>query len=127
MNVKAIFFDLDGTLYFKGNAIKGAVETVDYLKSKGYICRFLTNTDSKQTSEILDRVTHMGFHISLDEIFTPVTASVKFLERKKMPQYILLLFRAFARSAASDILQERILHSMPKTSRYISIFFCPIA
>ena len=83
MNVKAIFFDLDGTLYFKGNAIKGAVETVDYLKSKGYICRFLTNTDSKPTSSILDRVTDMGFHISLDEIFTPVTASVKFLEQKK--------------------------------------------
>lgn len=83
MNVKAIFFDLDGTLYFKGNAIKGAVETVDYLKSKGYICRFLTNTDSKKTSTILDRVTNMGFHINLDEIFTPVTASVKFLEWKK--------------------------------------------
>lgn len=83
MNVKAIFFDLDGTLYFKGKAINGAVETVDYLKSKGYICRFLTNTDSKQTSSILNRVTDMGFHISIDEIFTPVTASVKFLEWKK--------------------------------------------
>jgi len=83
MNIKAIFFDLDGTLYFKGKAIKGAIETVDYLKSKGYTCRFLTNTDSKQTSAILERVTEMGFHITLDEIFTPVTASVKFLELKK--------------------------------------------
>jgi HAD superfamily hydrolase (TIGR01458 family) len=83
MNVKAIFFDLDGTLYFKGNAIKGSVETVDYLRSKGYICRFLTNTDSRKTSAILDKVTGMGFHISPDEIFTPVTASVKYLEWKK--------------------------------------------
>lgn len=83
MKIKAIFFDLDGTLYFRGKAINRAVETVDYLKEKGYICRFLTNTDSKQTASILKNVTDMGFHISLEEIFTPVTASVKFLEWKK--------------------------------------------
>lgn len=83
MNIKAVFFDLDGTLYFKQKAIEGAIETVDYLKSKGYICRFLTNTDSKKPSHILDRVKNLGFNIELDEIFTPVTASVKFLKCNK--------------------------------------------
>ena len=37
MNIKAVFFDLDGTLYFKQKAIEGAIETVDYLKSESYI------------------------------------------------------------------------------------------
>lgn len=83
MNKKAVFFDLDGTIYFKDKAIEGAIETVDYLKSKGYICRFLTNTDSKKNSYILDKVKNMGFNIELDEIFTPVTASIKYLKTKK--------------------------------------------
>ena len=83
MNIKAIFFDIDGTLYFNQKAIEGAIETVDYLKSKGYICRFLTNTDSKKPSHILDRLKNLGFHIELDEIYTPVTASVKFLNCNK--------------------------------------------
>ena len=83
MNIKAIFFDLDGTLYFREKAIEGAIETVDYLKSKGYICRFLTNTDTKKPAHILDKVRDLGFNIELDEIFTPVIASVKFLKSKK--------------------------------------------
>ena len=56
---------------------------VDYLKSKGYICRFLTNTDTKKPAHILDKVRDLGFNIELDEIFTPVIASVKFLKSKK--------------------------------------------
>lgn len=83
MNIKAILFDLDGTLYFREKAIEGAIETVDYLKSKGYICRFLTNTDSKRPSRVLDKVKNLGFNIELNEIFTPVSASIKFLKCNK--------------------------------------------
>ncbi len=91
MEIKAIFFDLDGTLYFKGEAIDGAIETVNKLRNKGYICRFLTNTDSKTPAEILYKLEKMGFEISLDEIFTPVTASVKFLQwNKKLTVYPLV-------------------------------------
>lgn len=83
MNVKAIFFDLDGTLYFKGEAIEGAIETINQLRDRGYICRFLTNTDGSTPSVILDKLKKMGFNIGLDEIYTPITASLKFLERNK--------------------------------------------
>lgn len=86
MNIKAVFFDLDGTLYFKQKAIDGAIETVDYLKSKGYICRFLTNTESKKPSQVFDNVKNLGFYIELDEIYTPVTASVNFLKCNKEAQ-----------------------------------------
>ncbi|ADL49928.1 TIGR01458 family HAD-type hydrolase [Clostridium cellulovorans] len=81
MKTKAIFFDLDGTLYFKGEAIEGAIETVNQLRDKGYICRFLTNTDGSTPKTILDRLRNMGFNIQLEEIYTPITASIKFLER----------------------------------------------
>lgn len=43
----------------------------------------MTNTDSKTPAEILYKLEKMGFEISLDEIFTPVTASVKFLQWNK--------------------------------------------
>lgn len=79
-NIKAIFFDLDGTLYFKNKAIEGAIEVVTQLKKEGYICRFLTNADSVDEKAILDKLCKMGFDIELSEIYTPVTASVNYLK-----------------------------------------------
>ena len=39
--VKGILCDLDGTLYFKGKAIPGAVKTIQILTEAGYKLLFL--------------------------------------------------------------------------------------
>ncbi len=72
--IKAFFFDLDGTLYFKGSQIPGAAEIIQELRDKGYHLRFLTNTDSIPESGILERMRKNGIDAKQEEIFTPVTA-----------------------------------------------------
>lgn len=80
--IKAVLCDLDGTIFFKGNAIDGAKDTIEYLKEKGIVFRFLTNTDSKSPRAMLKQTNSYGFNLSLDEIHTSVSASVKFMKGK---------------------------------------------
>ena len=51
--IKGILMDIDGTLYFKGAPIQGAIETLSKLRKKGLKFLFFTNTDSKSPLTIL--------------------------------------------------------------------------
>ena len=82
IKIKAVLFDLDGTLYFKGSAIEGACNTVAALRKKGYKMRFLTNTDSKSTEELHKRIISYGFGIFIEEIHTPVIAVIEYIKTK---------------------------------------------
>ncbi|MFW9783232.1 MAG: hypothetical protein ACFFFB_13200, partial [Candidatus Heimdallarchaeota archaeon] len=45
--IKGILSDIDGTLYFKGNPVSGAIEAISKLRKKGLKLLFFTNTDIK--------------------------------------------------------------------------------
>ncbi|MFX1469418.1 MAG: HAD-IIA family hydrolase [Promethearchaeota archaeon] len=79
--IKGLLTDIDGTLYFKGNIIMGAVETVEKLREAGLKILFLTNTDSKSPKTILNILTNYGFSIDENEIFTPVIALKEYLSK----------------------------------------------
>jgi len=79
--IKGLLVDIDGTLYFKGKAIPGAIETVNKLREAGLRLLFLTNTDSKSPKTILKILKDYGFKIDEDEIFTPVIALKEFLSK----------------------------------------------
>lgn len=89
--IKAFFIDLDGTLYFKDKAIEGAVKTVDELRSRGLALRFLTNTDSRTNEFMKKRIENFGFNINIDEVFTPVAASLTFLKHQKEKSFFPLV------------------------------------
>jgi len=80
-NIKGIFADIDGTLYFKGEPIPGAIETVSHLRKMGLNLVFLTNTDSKSPKTVLKTLQEHGFNIKMDEIFTPIIALKEFLSK----------------------------------------------
>lgn len=79
--IKGILVDIDGTLYFKGEPIQGARETVSHLRKSGIKLFFLTNTDSKAPKTILKILQNYGFSINMDEIFTPIIALKEFLSK----------------------------------------------
>lgn len=54
-NIKGILTDIDGTFYFKGAPIKGAIETSLQLREIGLKLLFFTNTDSKSPKKFLRR------------------------------------------------------------------------
>jgi len=80
-NIKGIFADIDGTLYFKGEPIPGAIETVSCLRKVGLKLVFLTNTDSKSPKTVLKILQEYRFNIKMDEIFTPIIALKEFLSK----------------------------------------------
>ncbi|MHA2181576.1 MAG: HAD-IIA family hydrolase, partial [Promethearchaeota archaeon] len=79
--IKGILSDIDGTLYFKGEKILGAIETLAGLRKKGLKFLFLTNTDSKIPQTVLRILNDFGFEIKEDEIYTPIIALKEYLSR----------------------------------------------
>ncbi len=79
--VRCILCDIDGTLYYRGNVIPNAVETVSYLQKSGYKIVFLTNTDSRPPKEILEILLKFGFSVKSGDLFTPIIAIKEFLSQ----------------------------------------------
>lgn len=88
--VKCLLIDLEGTVFFKGKPINGAIETITYLRNKNIPFLFLTNTDSKTSSNIAKQLQGMGFDISSEEIFTPATALSVFIKENQANVHYLL-------------------------------------
>jgi HAD superfamily hydrolase (TIGR01458 family) len=86
-NIDTIIFDLNGTLYERGIAIKGANDAIRGLRKKGYKLSFITNTDGRSVNAVYESVIKKGLEIERDEIFTPITAVKVFIEENKEKSY----------------------------------------
>ncbi len=82
MSIKGILSDIDGTLYFKGVPVPGAIEAVEMLRDKGIELLFFTNTDSKTPKNVYKSLIEYGFKVKEDDIFTPIIALKEFLKDK---------------------------------------------
>jgi len=80
-NIKGILADIDGTLYYKGAPISGAIDTISKIREMGIKILFFTNTDSKSPKTISQILQDYGFTINNDDIFTPIVALKKFLSK----------------------------------------------
>ncbi|MHA2122544.1 MAG: HAD-IIA family hydrolase [Promethearchaeota archaeon] len=78
---KGILSDIDGTLYFKGTVVPGAIKTISKLRELGLKLIFLTNTDSKSPITVLKTLQNHGFTVKMEEIFTPIIALKEFLTK----------------------------------------------
>jgi len=78
-NIRGILSDIDGTLYFKGTPVKGAIGTIEKLRELDIALLFFTNTDSKSPKTIFKMLQEFGFTIHEEEIFTPIIALKEFL------------------------------------------------
>lgn len=76
---KAFLIDLDGTLYFKNEPYPEAVQTVMYLRQKGYQIRFLTNITAKTPKMLLEQMRALGFDVYESEIFNASYACLLYL------------------------------------------------
>ncbi len=61
MAIKAVIFDLDGTLFLGDKAIEGAVETITVLERDGYRVFYLTNNSGKSWQSIINKLVRLGF------------------------------------------------------------------
>lgn len=67
-DVKAVLFDLDGTIYYGSKRIDGANETISFFREHGKQVYFTTNNSTKTRRQIYDSLIGMGIDCKLEEI-----------------------------------------------------------
>ena len=79
MRYSGFMIDMDGTVYKGGNLIPGAIDFIEALKDRGIPFVFLTKNSSGPRTRYLDKLTRMGFDVTLDNVLTSTTATIRFL------------------------------------------------
>ena len=66
--IKAVFLDLDGTIYLGSDLIEGAESFLERLEERGIKRFFLSNNSSKSVSQYLEKLQALGIPATADEI-----------------------------------------------------------
>jgi len=82
-DLRGVIFDVDGVLEFQGEVYPGAIETIDLLRDKGIILRFLTNSTLKSRASCAGRLRESGFKIFDQEVITASYATAMYLKGLK--------------------------------------------
>lgn len=91
-SVKLFLMDMDGTVYLGNEPIEGAFETLEYLRTHGRKICFLTNNSSRSYVSYIDKLQRVfNFHVSDDEIYTSVQATINYLNTNYKGKSIFLL------------------------------------
>lgn len=86
MRLKGLLADLDGTLYVGDEAVEGASEALERLRSSGIAIRYVTNTTRKPRREVSAHLRRLGFEVEEREIITPArTAALMIGARSCFP------------------------------------------
>lgn len=80
--IKAVAFDLDGTIYFGNTLADGVSELVSFLKSKNIKVFYFTNNSSKSRTEIFDKLKNLGLELILDEVYNSAYATAIYAKEK---------------------------------------------
>ncbi len=78
--VKGILFDLDGVLFVGKDPIEGAINVVKSVRSKGIVCRFVTNTSTLSISSLQNKLMDLGFEVNENEIISAPQAALLYLK-----------------------------------------------
>ena len=71
--VEGLLLDLSGVIYVQDEAVPGAAEALDRLRSEGIPIRLVTNTTMRPRSSILERLGRLGIEADPGELLTPAT------------------------------------------------------
>jgi HAD superfamily hydrolase (TIGR01450 family) len=81
-DIKAIAFDLDGTLYYNKTVIPGAIELVKYLQRKGHQIFYFTNSSVKSRASIYEKLIGMGFKLSIEQVYASSHSAAIYLKKE---------------------------------------------
>lgn len=81
-NIKAVAFDLDGTVYLGDKLIDGAAKLISYLKNKSIKIFYFTNNSTKTRQEIYRKLCSLGLSLKIVEVYTSSHATARYLKEK---------------------------------------------
>ncbi len=82
MPVKAVLFDIEGTLVSGGHAIEGAAAAVAHVRALGMQVRFLTNITGRTPERIAADLSAAGIAVAAAEVQTATTVCVAMLRAR---------------------------------------------
>ncbi|RME21600.1 MAG: TIGR01458 family HAD-type hydrolase [Candidatus Zixiibacteriota bacterium] len=89
--LKALLIDLDGTVYIGDALLPGAAEAIAYLREKHLPFRFTTNTTTRSTASLYEKLRRLGLDVREGEIFGAIPAAVRYLRQFGRPKCFFLL------------------------------------
>jgi len=106
--VKAVLFDLDGTIYEDGIELPGAGAAVARLRAQGLQVGFVTNTTSRSRRLLTERLRGMGIPTDPEQIVTALRAGAAHLRAEGFRRIAPLVPEAALEDLAEfDIVAER--------------------
>jgi HAD superfamily hydrolase (TIGR01458 family) len=85
-DIKGLVLDMDGVLYIGDTPVPRAAETLRALRQKGIPFRFITNTSTRSPEELQGKMAAFGFEARIEEIFSAVSATCRYLEQQGSPR-----------------------------------------
>jgi phosphoglycolate/pyridoxal phosphate phosphatase family enzyme len=84
--IKAVVFDLDGTIYFGNTLATGSRELIDYLKNINIGVFYFTNNSIKSREDIFLKLKNLGLKLSLDEVYNSSYAAAVYIKENAIKQ-----------------------------------------
>jgi HAD superfamily hydrolase (TIGR01458 family) len=92
-SLQGLLVDLDGVLYIEEQLIPGAVDTMDWLRDRGYPLRFLTNTTMRSRFSLVEKLRGFGIRVEPQEMFSTCVVAAHWLKAHGVTKVHLLLPR----------------------------------
>ncbi|MDP6360543.1 MAG: HAD-IIA family hydrolase [Planctomycetota bacterium] len=83
MKIRSFLIDIDGTLYDGDHVIPGGPEAIAELRRRGLPFLLVTNTTRIPKCAIMQRLRHLNYEISEDEVFPVPVAAIEYVRNKK--------------------------------------------
>uniref|UniRef100_A0A1B6E3G9 Haloacid dehalogenase-like hydrolase domain-containing protein 2 n=1 Tax=Clastoptera arizonana TaxID=38151 RepID=A0A1B6E3G9_9HEMI len=74
-NLKLVLIDLSGTIHIENEITPNAIEALKRLRASKVSLKFVTNTTKESRRVLHERLTNLGFHIELEEIWSSLWAA----------------------------------------------------
>lgn len=81
---QALLLDLSGVLYEGSRRINGAEHVIAQARQRQMILRFVTNTATKSSVQIIEDLQAMGIGIAPDELFTAPMAAKTYIQQQSL-------------------------------------------
>lgn len=108
--MRAVLFDLDGTLYEDGVPLPGAAEAVAELRGRGVHVGFVTNTTSRSRRLLHERLAGCGIQAETGEIATALLAGAAHLKAEGIRRIAAIVPDA----ALEDLAEFELTHEHPE-------------
>lgn len=90
MDIRAVLFDIDGTLFTGSEPIPGAIETIRHMQNFRIPYLYLSNGTRRSRKSVLQKLAGLGLPVYEEQIITPAIAAIRLLIKRGIDRCSLL-------------------------------------